>query len=854
MIARWLLRERAAAAGVEARLGGPQPDGRRIAVRVEGGTATAWTDLSARWRGRLLWSEPARLGTDERDRLARAAIAVAGDDDLTVEFDLGDELAVVGVGPAPAPCAAWIPAGEPAASAARVAGRLLRCDGATALAGPQVDLPAWAPLARLEGGDRAALRAAAGAARIAGVPNGLVLLRACLEEAGDRALRLRDLDAVAYTPCAIEVLAGGLHTTVQDWPGRLGHWAVGVPPSGPFDDLGFRLANRLVGNPPGAPGLEITLSGPTLRFHAPAIVALAGCAVRATLDGRPLPMLRAVAVPAGTVLRVHGPTAAGVRCALAVREGFDAESYLGSRATFDLGGFGGLHGRPLAEGDWLPLVRAVPPVELAACPRPLASALRPAIGRTWELGVLEGPHAAPDFLTAPGLKAFYAATWTVHPHSNRTGIRLVGPKPQWARADGGEAGLHPSNIHDNAYAFGAVDLTGDMPIILGPDGPSCGGFVCPMVVVQAERWKLGQLRPGDQVRFVRLGAAEADGRRADLAHLVAKLSAPPRRRTRSEADPAVLHRRPAGRGRPSLCLRRAGDDFVLLEYGEPELDLALRLRVALLEQQVRERRVPGIIDLVPGVRSLQLHLDPTRLPVHRAADLLLQLDAGLPAADAARVPSRTVHLPLSWDDPATREAIAIYMRSVRADAPWCPWNIEFIRRINGLADTEAVRRIVFDAEYLVLGLGDVYLGAPVATPIDPRHRLVTTKYNPARTWTPENAVGIGGAYLCIYGMEGPGGYQFVGRTVPVWRRHGPGQGALLANFDRIRWYPVGAEELLDLRADTAAGRWNPRIEDGVFDGAAYADFLRREADGIAGFRREQRAAFAAERGRWEAAG
>ena len=70
-----------------------------------------------------------------------------------------------------------------------------------------------------------------------------------------------------------------------------------------------------------------------------------------------------------------------------------------------------------------------------------------------------------------------------------------------------------------------------------------------------------------------------------------------------------------------------------------------------------------------------------------------------------------------------------------------------------------------------MGLGDVYLGAPVATPLDPRHRLVTTKYNPARTWTPENAVGIGGAYLCVYGMEGPGGYQFVGRTVQMWNRY-----------------------------------------------------------------------------------
>ena len=108
------------------------------------------------------------------------------------------------------------------------------------------------------------------------------------------------------------------------------------------------------------------------------------------------------------------------------------------------------------------------------------------------------------------------------------------------------------------------------------------------------------------------------------------------------------------------------------------------------------------------------------------------------------------------------------MQGVRPDAPWCPSNLEFIRRINGLESIDDVYRIVHEASYLVLGLGDVYLGAPVATPMDPRQRLVTTKYNPARTWTPENAVGIGGAYLCVYGMEGPGGYQFVGRTLQMW--------------------------------------------------------------------------------------
>jgi urea carboxylase len=200
------------------------------------------------------------------------------------------------------------------------------------------------------------------------------------------------------------------------------------------------------------------------------------------------------------------------------------------------------------------------------------------------------------------------------------------------------------------------------------------------------------------------------------------------------------------------------------------------------------------------------------------------------------------------------------MQSVRRDAPWCPSNIEFIRRINGLANEEEVRRIVFDATYLVLGLGDVYLGAPVATPLDPRHRLVTTKYNPARTWTPENAVGIGGAYLCVYGMEGPGGYQFVGRTVQMWNRFRQtadfrdGKPWLLRFFDRLRFYPVGAEELLRLREDFVHGRVRLEVEEGVLRLAEYRRFLVENGDAIAAFKARQQAAFEAERERWEASG
>jgi urea carboxylase len=215
---------------------------------------------------------------------------------------------------------------------------------------------------------------------------------------------------------------------------------------------------------------------------------------------------------------------------------------------------------------------------------------------------------------------------------------------------------------------------------------------------------------------------------------------------------------------------------------------------------------------------------------------------------------------LSWDDPATQLAIDKYMRSVRPDAPWCPSNIEFIRRINGLDSIQDVYDTVFNASYLVLGLGDVYLGAPVATPLDPRHRLVTTKYNPARTWTAENSVGIGGAYMCVYGMEGPGGYQFVGRTIQMWntyrttREFTPNHPWLLRFFDRIRFFPVSADELLKLREDFPNGRYPLRIEEGSFRLDEYKQFLASISESATAFQTKQRAAFQEERARWAAIG
>jgi urea carboxylase len=692
--------------------------------------------------------------------------------------------------------------------------------------------------------------------RIGGIETNLEYLRALVRDptVARGEVTTATLGAFAFETRTLEVLAPGTLTTVQDYPGRLGYWDIGVPPSGPMDTLSFRLANRAVGNPEGAPALELTVSGPTLKFACDAVVALAGARMTAALDGVALEFHRPYAVKAGQTLAIGAVNGPGCRAYLAVRFGFDVPEYLGSRSTFTLGGFGGHGGRALRKGDVLHLA---PPVALVDEPRALDVSAVPELAHDWTIGVVYGPHGAPDFFTPRDVATFFETAWEVHYNSARTGVRLVGPKPEWARPDGGEAGLHPSNIHDNAYAVGSVDFTGDMPIILGPDGPSLGGFVCPATVARAELWKIGQLKPGARVRFVPFAGEDAVVLERDVSAALSARSALPRRPlVPKPPETAVLCELPPDGERPRVVYRPTGDCHLLVEYGPLVLDLALRFRVHALWEWLGRERLDGVIDVTPGIRSLQLHYDPARLALARLLEVLARAETELPGVDEMRVPTRSVKMPLSWDDPQTRLAIEKYMQSVRRDAPWTPSNLEFIRRINGLSDVEAVKRIVFDASYLVLGLGDVYLGAPVATPVDPRHRLVTTKYNPARTWTPENAVGIGGAYLCIYGMEGPGGYQFVGRTLQVYNRFretrefARGRPWLLRFFDQIRFFPVSAEELLEMREAFPHGRYELEIGEETFSLAEYQRFLAREAPSIAAFKATQQAAFDAERQRW----
>lgn len=711
--------------------------------------------------------------------------------------------------------------------------------------------------------------------RAAGIATNLDYLRQIIatDFFGSGDVATNKLASFEYKAPVVEVLQPGTYTSVQDYPGRVGLWSIGVPPSGPMDDYAFRLANRIVGNHESAAALEYTIIGPKLKFHRDATIALTGAISPAKIDGQLIPFWQPVAIKAGQILEI-GKADQGCRGYLAVRNGFDVPVYLGSRSTFALGQFGGHAGRTLRATDMLPISNP----DIAACttPAPVYEAAAAPVAlippyflktegpNEWEIGVLYGPHGAPDFFQPEAIDMFFSTAWEVHYNSNRLGIRLNGPKPTWTRSDGGEAGLHPSNIHDTEYAIGSINFTGDMPVILTKDGPSLGGFVCPVTIVKAELWKVGQVKPGDKIRFKRLSFDTALAMELSIDRAIESLSAQPAvlpipivkpENTISECIVASL---PPKGSRPLVSYRQAGDKYILLEYGDNILELSLRLRVYALMEALKASPISGVIELSPGVRSLQINYDSRVIHQRDLINQLLIIEETLGDARDTKVPSRIVYMPMAFEDSATLDAVARYRQSVRDTAPWLPSNTEFMRRINGLDSVEQVKQILFDTSYMVLGLGDVYLGAPCAVPVDPRHRLLTSKYNPARTYTAEGTVGIGGVYMCIYGMDSPGGYQLVGRTLPIWNKFlknpvfKDGEPWLLKFFDRVRYYEVTEEELTAQREAFREGRLNLRIEESYFSLAEHEQFLQDNAASIAEFKTKQQAAFTKEVALWQA--
>lgn len=304
----------------------------------------------------------------------------------------------------------------------------------------------------------------------------------------------------------ITVVKPGLETSVQDWPGRIGYWEQGFPPSGPFDSWSFRLANLLVGNQPGDAGLECQFMGPTLRFERDAVIAVTGADMAPALDGGALEMWRSHAVKAGQELSL-GPARRGARAYIAISGGIDTPPVLGSRSTFHMAGIGGLEGHAIKAGQTIPVGQGK-----GTPGRRVKPEARPQLGeiRTWQIEAVAGPND--DWVDEAAHQRFLSVDWKLQARSNRTGYRLDGP--EWTFTERAtnkrpEHGEHPSNVLDHGYPVGTVNLCGQTPIILVVDAPSTGGFINPYTIPSGAFWKLAQAKPNDTFRFTKISVDEA---------------------------------------------------------------------------------------------------------------------------------------------------------------------------------------------------------------------------------------------------------------------------------------------------------------------------------------------------------
>ena len=319
----------------------------------------------------------------------------------------------------------------------------------------------------------------------------------------------------------VEVIKKGLETSIQDYPGRIGSLNQGFPPSGPMDSWSFRLANVLVENKQDAAALECQFMGPSLKFNSNRIIAITGADMSPKLDGNPIPLWESIEVKTDQVLEMEFATI-GARSYIAFSGGIISEPWLSSRSTFHKAGVGGMEGKAIQEGQVIPLgkSKSVAGRKIKKSSMPIMST-----DKKWAIEVVRGPND--DWIDEKGHKMFLNSEWKLQAKSDRTGYRLDGPEwsfTEKATHKGLEHGSNPSNIIDQGYPVGAINLAGQTPIILVNDGPSMGGFIVPYTVPSASFWKLGQAKPGDRFNFIEVSIEDAQSLRNEQNSICSELS------------------------------------------------------------------------------------------------------------------------------------------------------------------------------------------------------------------------------------------------------------------------------------------------------------------------------------------
>ncbi|TVY80340.1 putative urea carboxylase [Lachnellula suecica] len=664
-----------------------------------------------------------------------------------------------------------------------------------------------------------------------------------------------------YEPCAIDVLSPGSFTTVQDFPARStsGH---GIPKGGPMDSLSSRIANVLVGNEPGMEVLEMTLTGPELLFTAPAVFSVCGAPVSVTIDGEEKPMWSRLTVRAGQKLKIGKVENGGLRFYLAVKGGFpEIPLYLGSKAGTPSLGFGGTQGRQLQMGDWLELNRETAKWAENSTSLELPRSCVPGFNIS-EVYCMHGPHDSDDFMTEKDKRMLYSTAWKIGHNSNRTGVRLVGPVPEWSRKDGGEGGSHPSNIFDYGYPSpGGINWGGDSAVIFSIDSPDLGGLLCSSTVISADLWRLGQVKPGGYLKLKPTTfemAIELTDRIEKIIkdvqalvdgtleyHPKLDLTLPDSGLEEGKSN-AILKTIPADGERQRVVYRQGGDCFLLVEIGIQTVDVRVTTRIRLLVEKLQNLETPKLV-MNPNVGSVMIQFDPKAISQHELLQIVHQAESSIQATTDIKIPCREVHLPVVFDHPDIAASEQRYIETNRPTAVYLPDNVEYLRTNNGLATRRETFETLLKSPYLIVAVGFL-VGTPILSPLEPMSGIVGQKYNPTRVSTPGGTIGMGGSLFAIYPVEAPGGYMMFARTMECWDSFGHGPSFtptrpwLYEPFDIVKYHEVSVDEYDNLMLDYKRGNYKFDIRDGVFNLAeVHAVFEKARGDSkVKAFRDLQR--------------
>jgi urea carboxylase len=670
-----------------------------------------------------------------------------------------------------------------------------------------------------------------------------------------------------YTPIALQVLDGGVSTSIQDLPARssIGH---GIPIAGPMDPMHFRLANVIVGNPQTIESLEITFKGPTLQFYAPCVICLVGAEMDFYINDESVEMFSAIQVKANSIIRIGIAKKGGCRAYLAILGGFPSVPlYLDSRSTTGLIALGGHQGRDLQTGDVLE-IQSVESRSMTSFTLPTNLRFNHFEDKEVPLYCMRGPFDDEEYITKDGLDTIYGKPMKVGHNIARTGLRLECDLLQWARTDGGEGGSHPSNVLEIGYSIGGLNWNGDTPVILGPDGPDLGGLLISTTLVSCE-YRAGQLTPGTLVRWVPISFSQArvlSSLQDDFLKQIESArggkvkieSIKPLRmkvdgiKSYHDAPGPILDTIPGDANRARVIIRAAGDRNMLLEIGEMTADIVNRCRLELLLRQLNDLKKPGILYCDPNIRSLTIRFDPSIVSQDEVLKLIRKVEGDIPNANQTKIPSREWNLPVCLDHPDVGKSVDRYREMTRNKAVWLDSksgtdNKGYLARANGLSSIQEVEKAILGTKMLTVANG-FWLGTPILLPQDQRKRLRCMKYNPTRLQTPEGALGIGGSMAAIYGCESAGGYQLIGRTLPGWSTHGklpgfnPKRPWLFEPFDVLNFYQVNAEEYDSMLAKFKAGGWKWDVKQVEYDVAEQVKFEDSIKEEVIVFRRKQQEA------------